>query len=81
MADIFDRVPAWLKSLYQIETELRNAARNGIVLQKDKALEHLAEARRHIDEMTKKSKGPDADQSTPSTTPPVEPTLRKDGEI
>ena len=81
MADIFDRVPAWLKSLYQIETELRNAARNGIVLQKDKALEHLAEARRHIDEMTKKSKGPDADQLTPPTTPPVEPTLRKDGEI
>ena len=81
MADIFDRVPAWLKSLYQIETELRNAARNGIVLQKDKALEHLAEARRHIDEMTKKSKGPDAVSTPPTTTPPVEPTLRKDGEI
>ena len=48
MADLFDRVPNWVKSLHQIETELRGAARNGIILQKDKALEHLAEARRHI---------------------------------
>ena len=77
MPDIFDRVPNWLKSLYQIETELRDAARSGVFLQKDKALEHLAEARRHIDEMTKNSKGPEPGP----ITPPVEPSLRKDGEI
>ena len=77
MADIFDRVPSWLKSLYQIETELRDAARNGAFLQRDKALEHLAEARRHIDELTKKSKSPESG----STTPAVEPALRKDGDI
>ena len=77
MADIFDRVPAWLKSLYQIETELRSAARKGVFLQTDKALEHLAEARRHIDEMTKNAKGPESS----AVKPLIEPPLHKDGEI
>ena len=82
MSDIFDRVPKWVRSLYQIETELRDAARNGVFLQKEKALEHLAEARRHIDEMTKapQSSAPQT-QAPPSTTPQVQPPLRKDGDI
>ena len=78
MADIFDKVPNWVKSLHQIETELRGAARQGVILQKDKALEHLAEARRHIDEMMKTP-----DKSEPGTAPaaPIQPPLRKDGDI
>ena len=77
MADLLDSVPNWVKSLHQIETELREAARSGVFLQKDKALEHLAEARRHIDQMRKSPKNT---ESAPMTAP-VEPPLRKDGDI
>ena len=30
--DLLGRIPAWLKSLYERENELRDAARNGIIL-------------------------------------------------
>jgi hypothetical protein len=47
--DLLDQIPQWLKSLYQMENELRRAARNGLVLRNDQATEHLAAARRHLD--------------------------------
>ena len=77
MTDIFDKVPDWLKSLHQVETELRNAARSGVVLQKDKAIEHLTQARRHIEDMMSKP------QNSPpgSSAPTVQPPLRRDGDI
>ena len=46
--DLHDKIPQWLKSLYQMENELRRAARNGLVLRNDQATEHLAAARRHL---------------------------------
>ncbi len=30
-------LPDWLKSLWHMENELRNAARNGLILRKDEA--------------------------------------------
>jgi hypothetical protein len=49
MADhLLGRIPAWLKSLYEMENELRDVARNGIILRNEKASEHLAAARKHL---------------------------------
>ena len=55
--DLLSKIPQWLKSLYEMETALRNAARSGVVLQKDKASEHLAEARRHLEDALRDAKG------------------------
>jgi hypothetical protein len=33
--DLLDKIPAWLKSLWDMENELRSAARNGLILHKD----------------------------------------------
>jgi hypothetical protein len=48
--DLLDKIPNWLKSLWHMENELRNAGRNGLVLRKDEASAHLAEARRHLEQ-------------------------------
>jgi hypothetical protein len=45
--DLLDKVAAWLKSLWDMENELRSAAQNGLILRKDEASAHLADARRH----------------------------------
>jgi hypothetical protein len=56
-----------------MENELRSSARNGLILRKDEALNHLAEARRHFEEAMKSAKG---------VEPPDGPTpLRKEGEF
>jgi hypothetical protein len=72
--DLLDKIPDWLKSLWHMENELRNAARNGIILRKEKASEHLAEARRHLEQALNEAKG---------VEPPDGPKtpLRKEGEI
>ena len=75
MADtLFDRIPQWLKSLHEMENELRHAARNGLILRKDEAAEHLAQARRHLQDALAEAKG---------VEPPNGPqtALRKDGEV
>ena len=74
MADnLLDKIPDWLKSLYHMENELRSSARNGLILRKDEALQHLTEARRHFEEALNGAKGmePSEEPKTP---------LRKDGE-
>ncbi len=63
---LLDKIPEWLKSLWNMENELRNAARNGVILRKDEATTHLAEARRHLEEAMK---------SAQSGAPAAEPTL------
>ena len=57
--DLLDKIPAWLKSLWDMENELRNAARNGLILRKDEASAHLAEARRHLERAMNEAKGID----------------------
>ena len=70
----FDRIPQWLKSLHEMENELRNAARNGLILRKEVAAEHLAQARRHLQDALGEAKGlePPNGPQTP---------LRKEGEV
>jgi len=72
--DLLDKIPQWLKSLYHMENELRRAARNGLILRNEQATEHLAAARRHLDEAMKEAKG----QEPPNG--PQTP-LRKEGEF
>ena len=40
--NLFDRIPQWLKSLHEMENELRNAARKGLILRKDEASEQAS---------------------------------------
>ena len=79
-SDLFEQIPGWLKSLWHMENELRNAARSGVILQKDAALAHLAESRRHLEDAMKSGTagaGSGGDQSPAPPAPPV----RKDGEF
>jgi hypothetical protein len=39
---LLDKIPSWVKSLWEMENELRDAARNGLILRTDKASAHLA---------------------------------------
>jgi hypothetical protein len=72
--DLLAKIPDWLKSLGHMENELRNAARNGLILRKDEASAHLAEARRHLEKAMNEAKGiePPNGPQTP---------LRKEGEV
>ena len=61
-------------ALHEMETELRRAARNGLVMRKDEASEHLAAARLRLENALSQAKGvepPDGPQTS----------LRKEGEI
>jgi hypothetical protein len=72
--DLLDKIPDWLKSLWHMENELRNSARKGLILRKDEAVTHLAEARRHLEEAMKSARG---------NEPPNDPQApaRKEGEF
>jgi hypothetical protein len=72
--DLLDKIPDWLKSLWHMENELRNAARNGLILRKEEASAHLAEARRHLEKVMNEAKG--IEPANGPQTP-----LRKEGEI
>ena len=72
--NLLDRIPQWLKSLHEMENELRNAARKGLILRKDEATEHLAQARRHLEAVLNEARG---------VEPPNGPQtpVRKEGEV
>ena len=55
--DFLDKIPAWLKALWDMENELRSAARSGLILRKDEASAYLAEARRHLEKAMNEAKG------------------------
>jgi hypothetical protein len=50
-----------------MENELRDAARNGLILRNEKASEHLAGARRHLDDLMKqvRARSPRTDPRRP----------------
>lgn len=50
---INETVPKVLKALWDLENELRGAARNGVILQGEEARSHLYQARHHLDELLK----------------------------
>ena len=55
--ELLDKMPGWLKSLWDMENELRSAARNGLILRTDEASAHLAKARQHLEEAMNGAKG------------------------
>ena len=73
--DLLDKIPAWLKSLWDMENELRSAARNGLIRRTDEASAHLANARRHLEKAVNEVKGME-----PAANGPQMP-LRKEGEV
>jgi hypothetical protein len=72
--DLLDKIPAWLKSLWDMENELRSAARNGLILRSDEASAHLANARQHLEKAMNQAKG--IEPADGPQTP-----LRKEGEV
>ena len=74
MTGILDQIPAPLRSLWDLETELRLAAQNAVFLQKDEATKHLDEARRHLGEAIK-ALTPVAGGPSSTPTPPVPPVV------
>jgi hypothetical protein len=72
--DLVDKIPAWLKSLWDMENELRSAARNGLILRTDEASAHLAKARQHLEKAVNEAKGIEP------TNGPQTP-VRKEGEV
>jgi hypothetical protein len=72
--NLIDKIPEWLKSLHNMENELRGAALSGLVLDRRQASEHLAAARRHLQETLKAARG-EAAADGPQTP------ARKEGEF
>jgi hypothetical protein len=72
--NLTDKIPEWLKSLYNMENELRSAALSGLVLHRREACEHLAAARGHLQETLKAARG-EAPADGPQTS------VRKEGEF
>jgi hypothetical protein len=58
MADgIQDTVPNVLKTLWNLENDLRSAAQNGVILRGEDARNHLQQARFHLDQLLGLAKG------------------------
>jgi hypothetical protein len=57
------KLPVW-KSLWDLENELRSAARNAIFMRRDQAKQHMEEAKRHYRDALSAIKGepPSSDQ-------------------
>lgn len=76
---ILDKVPQALKSLYHAENELRRALFKGVMQRTDEARKHLAEARRHLDEMLGSRKPEPVNPPTPTESDKAVP--RKEGDF
>lgn len=63
---IKDTVPKVLKTLWDLENELRGAAQNGVFMRREEAGQHLAEARRHLDELLGLARSPTAEAPEPA---------------
>ena len=76
---MLDKIPQALKSMYYAENELRRALFKGVVLRTDEAREHLAQARRHLDEMLGSRKPEQVNPPTPTDADKAAP--RKEGDF
>jgi hypothetical protein len=72
-----EAIPKVLKTLWELEKELRSAARNSVVLRREDAQRHLSDARRHLDALLGLARGAKAEQGDDasrafdaSSTPP-----------
>ena len=76
---MLDKVPEALKSMYYAENELRRALFKGVMLRTDEAREHLAQARRHFDEMLGSRKSDPINPPAPTESEKAAP--RKEGDF
>ena len=70
MASILEDIHPALRSLWDLENELRSAAQNAIFLRNDEAKKHLDEARRHYREALKSIRGQAGEAPPPPVGPP-----------
>lgn len=66
--NIRETVPKVLKALWELENELRGAAQNSVVLRREDAKRHLAEARQRLDDLLSLARAHNA-TSEPVSTP------------
>ena len=77
--NIRETVPKVLKTLWDLENELRGAARDGVVLRREEASQHLAEARLHLDRLlslVRSNEGAKNSVSEPSAEPVIPPVIK-----
>ena len=77
MAGILEDIHPALKSLWDLENELRSAAQNAIFLRNDEAKKHMEEARRHYQEALKVIKDEMASKASqePDKAAPAKPEI------
>jgi fructose-bisphosphate aldolase class 1 len=68
--DFFKNMPASLKSLWQLENELRRALQNAVLLRREDAKENLEEARRHMEAAVQAVRGERPKESSPENIRP-----------
>jgi hypothetical protein len=76
---MLDKVPQALKSMYYAENELRRALFKGVMSRTDEAREHLAQARRHLDDMLGSRKAEPVNPPEPTESDKAAP--RKEGDF
>jgi hypothetical protein len=64
MSKFLELVPEWLKSLHEMENELRRAARQGLIFRWSEAREHLSEARSHLEKALRDAKQRELDKNS-----------------
>ncbi len=76
MADTknIDALKQTIMSIWQMENELRYSAWSALTLDKDKARDHLAEARRHLNNLLNEA---DPINHVPDQPPVVDPDANK----
>jgi hypothetical protein len=78
-SSLLDRVPQAVKSMYYAENELRRALFKGVVMRTDEAREHLAQARRHFNDMLGSRKPEPVNPPNPTESDKAAP--RKEGDF
>jgi len=81
--NIRETLPKVLKTLWDLENELRGAARNGVVLRREEASQHLAEARQHLDRLLSLVRSSDAESGSVPESPAesgIPPLIKHRGE-
>ncbi len=76
---IKETIPELLKTLRDLENELRSAAQNSVILRRDEAKRHLSDARRHLDALlglAQRSDQKDASERTSSDDPSIPPSIK-----
>jgi hypothetical protein len=66
---IQETVPKLLKTLWELEKDLRGAAQNSVVFRRDEAKRHLADARRNLDALLSLAQNSRTDQPARSDEP------------